>query len=1611
MQTSPVQNWIIGIVTSRLSKGLQTKVEIKHVDFSLFNKMHLNGVLVEDRYKDTVLSAGEVTVNVTDWFFLKQDVELKYIGLKDAFIHLQRSDSVWRHQFLLDYFTTPGSKKKKKNAITLNFKEVDLQNVLVKKTDKWLGSDMVMSLASLNTDPRNINFQKRIIDIHSLVINKPYISIRSYKGNKPSITTPASKPKTNKDSLQWNAGKWYVHASNISLRNGTFIHDKDGTPETHSGFDGNHFQFSKIYGDLQEVQWKYDTITTAINLSTVEKSGFNVQHLIANAKVTPREITFQNLDIRTDESYIRNYFSMQFDGLHAFSDFINSVKMEGNFVNSQISSDDIAYFAPAVKSWKRKIIVSGKITGTVAALNGRNLNIQAGSQTKFTGNAVLNGLPNIQTTFMDIEASDFNTTYADAVAFIPSFKKIQKPDLRQLQYIRFKGNFTGFIRDFVTYGTIQTALGTLITDVNMKMPIGRKPVYSGNVTTSSFNLGKLLNNPKLGYISTTTKLKGAGFNTADGDIALESKIRYLDYNKYRYQNIQLDGTINKNLFDGHIHINDPNANLSLNGLIDYNKSKPEFNFLADIQTIHFKTLGFTRDDLSISGKINAQFSGKNVDDFLGTANITDATFIKGDQPLSFTALNVTADSIDGQKHIHISSHEMVADVQGMFTIQELPNSIKTFLNKYYPSYIKPPATIPKNQAFHFDIKTNYISDYIQLIDSSLSGFDNSHISGDLNTVNNSLQLTGAVPYFSYKNYGFNDVALQGIGTYDSLMLEARTNTITVNDSATIPSAVVKITAHNDVSRVTISSAGNTIHNAQVNALVTTYNNGLKIEFEPSSFIINGKTWTIDKNGVLEFRKNTPVHGLLVLKETNQEITIRTLPSDIGSWNDISIGIKNLNLGDITPYVLPANRLEGIANGDIFLENPGSNMKITSQNFTGTGIRLDNDSIGNIAAKFVYDMATRELIVNGNTLNPQKKDLAFNIHLYLKDKQSQANNSIALNANSFDIKYLNRFLGLLFSDIEGEVTGNFELKGPFNALSIVGKGRLHNAGLRVNYTQCFYKIEDKDIELQENEINLDNIVLRDTVTNNPVYVQGSIIHNSFKNMFFDITVSTRKPGTHDDANNRPVQVLNTTYRDNNIFYGNVKATGSFALIGPQENTYMKIDGIASTEHESTFILASGESKAGKMPDWLVEKKYGTAITDSLLTPKQSNITYDIDITANPNVLMRVIIDDQTGDEIKGRGHGTLNLRSGTSEPLTMRGRFDIDEGSYNFTFQSFFKKPFILQKGEENFITWNGDPLNASVNFHAQYKAERVSFAPLAGYAIDQSYANTRENVYVNAQLTGRLFKPDFNFSLELDPNSKFRNDFNVSSALEQIEKTQNEITRQVTYLIVFNSFAPPETGVANTGLGNTVNEFTYNTISSISGLFFNQINKTLNNELAKLLGANVSVVFSGSVYNRNVLTSANNGFNLNQANLNGALLIPLFNDRFVISLGSSMEVPLQSTLQQSVQFLPDVTAEWLLNKSGTIRLNFFYRENLDFLTTSSSGAAKLRRTGGGLSYKKEFDTLGDIFKNVKRRTQRLLESQPATPLPDTNTKKVEPVINKQDAAPPLQTNPNQQTPK
>lgn len=1547
--------------------------------------MHLEGVLIEDQKGDTLLYAGDMKVRITDWFIFKKEAELKYIGLENAVIKFQRSDSTWSQQFFFDYFSSPTTgAPKKKAGLKLKLKKVEFRNVVFLKKDGWLGEDMSVRVNEMNLDADSLSLSGSHYEINSLVLKDPYVAINSYTGRKPkSAADSIDMAEEEPTPARWNNAQTLLKVGNLKVINGTFRTDKGNDRQPYAYFDGQHVLFTEINGDFNNSSFVGDTVFAKLKLSAKERSGFEVKNLTADVKMTPQGMFFNNLDLVTNRSTLRNYFSMSYNDISEMGNFIHKVKMSANFEDSYIDSDDIAFFAPAMKTWKKEISIKGKFRGTVDDLIGRDLLIKAGNNTLLNGDITMTGLPDINQTFIDFKANEFKTTYGDAVTIIPALRKIKSPDLAKIQYVNFKGSFTGFIRDFVTFGTIQTNLGTIRSDLNMKLPAGQDPVYSGTIATDNFRLGEFLGDRNIGTVSLKGTVKGKGFDEKSRNTLIDGTINFADYKNYRYENILVKGRLNKKLFEGFASIRDENADLDLNGVIDFNSKTPRFDLIADVATINFKNLKLTKDSISFRGKLNFNFTSANIDNFLGTARITEAELTKDGKRLPFDSLIVTAAYADSAKILTAVSNEFKASVKGNYKLGELPDAFTYLLNKYYPAYIKAPRRYPSNQDFTFDITTYYVDEYVKLIDSSLAGFNNSHLEGQLNLANNTLDVTADIPQFKFQQYNFDDVKLIAKGTADSLVLLGRTRNIQINDSLNIPLALFKVNAHNDSSKVSIISGANqTVEKANLNALVLTYNDGVKIEFEPSSFTVNGKLWTIDESGELIFRSNNPASGQLVLSEGEQKIIMKTQPSSIGNWNDLKVELTKVNLNDFAPFFMPKNRLEGLVSGNVSIEDPTGNIKIHSEDIQTQYLRLDNDSLGELKASLTYDKLSKELKIKGNTVN-QENYLGFDASIFFGARAKE--NLIALKARNFQIGILERFLGTLFSDMQGYLTGDINIAGEFQNLSVTGKGRLKDAGLRVNFTQCFYRIQDTDIELTPTEIDMDGFVLTDTVTGNPLYLRGGIEHESFKNMFYNLDISTRKPNTTSEANNLPVQLLNTTYKDNKQFFGNVKGTGSLSLLGPQTNMFMKIDAIASTTDSSNVTLPAASGRESGIADFLVERKYGREMTDSDFTKNATNIVYDVDITANPMVTVKVILDELTGDEIKGKGSGTLNIRSGTTEPLTLRGRFDIEEGNYLFTFQSFFKKPFELRKDAENYIEWNGDPMDANIKFEALYRAERVSFAPLAKLKqISSGASNARGDVYVVAKLSEKLFKPKIEFSLDFPNTSVAVTDPELALIVQQLQKNPTEITKQATYLIVFNSFAPSD----NSLLGSDVSGQGL-VLNTVSGIFLNVISEELNKILGGLFkNDKYNISLNTTIYNRNIIDQ-NNSTALNLgSNVNFSIGRSFFNNRFIISTGVGLDAPLQqqSNIQQSIQLLPDVTLEWLINPSGSIRAAFFYRENADYLTTTG-GLGKARRYGASLNFRKDFDKLGDIF----RRKKKLPPLPPPTP---TDVKPVTPPAEK-----------------
>jgi hypothetical protein len=1539
IQTETVQNWIVQKVAKRLSKDLNTEVKIRHVDFDLFNRMNLEGTLVKDRNKDTLLYADKLKVRITDWFFLQDEIVLKYAGLEDAQIHLTRKDSTWNYQFLVDFFSAPKSNKKKtKSNLKFNLQKIDFKNVSVIQNDLWVGRRMEINLSSLQLDAEDFNIDENRIQIRELNLVNPYLVIDDFPGIKAKKIK--SKIPVADTGYYFNDANLHLTVGKVTIKNGTFSNQKFTERKPYPYFDGMHLKFTKINGTLSDISFIKDTMKAKVDIAGKERSGFELRKLKTDFKLTPQKMEFANLDLITPESHLQNYYAMNFKDFNTdFGDYLHKVSMDARFVNSEIDSDDLAYFAPAAKTWKRRITIAGIAKGKVDAFDIQNLFVRAGNTT-LNGDLVMLGLPDINATQIHFTSGNLKTTYNDLTTFVPAIKKVTTPSIASLGNILFKGDFNGTISKFTTNGTLSTNLGGLTANIAMALPAKGITSYSGRIVTKQFDIGRFLVYPKLGKASFDGTIKGQGLSLNSLKTTLSGDIKQIQYNDYNYQNILVEGTFQKKQFDGSVKIDDENLNLTTAVKIDLREAQPKFNVLGDLVNSNFQNLKFAQKRIELSGLFDLNFSGKNIDQFLGSVKIFNASFRADSTRLNFDSLSLQSSYAGGRRLLSISSNEFDAEVEGVYNILDLPTSFQLYLHKYYPAYINEPKTSPKDQSFTFAINTRNIEGYTQLLDDRLKGFSNSKIFGNINTIDTVFTLNANVPEFSYSQYKFLNTNFVGKGNLDNLVLNGDIDLVAINDSAVFPNTKINIISQKDISQVSIKTkATNTLNELNLNADVTTLRDGVKVKFRPSDFVINDKRWVLEKEGEVVVRKNFVSADKVRFTQGDQEISLETSFDEEFNKSNLVVKLRSINIGDFAPFVTTNPRLEGLIGGELQLKDFYGKFQVEA-NLRAEQFRLDNDSIGVVMITGGYNSLNGKVEFQVTSPNELYNFIANGTYNTKDSVGSPLAVDLKLSKTKIDI--VNRFLGTVFGDITGFATGNLSLIGNPKRPELLGRVGISDAGLTVKFTKVRYTIDTAFFVFSDGLMNFGSFQIKDKF-NNTGTVSGKLYQKNFKDIRYDFDITSPQ-----------MLLIDTKASDNPQFYGNAIGKASVSLNGPQEEMYMNI--IAEPTDSSHIYIPTNPTKESGEADFIVFKQYGTEMVDQTIVT--TNLIVDLDLTANPLAKIDVILDEVTGDIIKANGFGRLKIHAGTTENLTINGRYEIQSGSYDFNFQSFIRKPFILKEDAGSYIEWNGDPFDAKIQIEALYIAPNVRLGDLvANQGLSGAVQGYNGDVYVYATLTGQLQKPNIKFRLDFPTGSQVKNEDSFVKLLTALERDDNEMLKQVTYLIVFGSFAPYGEG---RNIGSNITTLGFNTLSE---LIAKQVNNLVSNLLFKITGdRSLQFDVSTSFYNSSSLLTGNVTAtnNIDRQQVNFKLGKSLFDNKVLITFGGDLDFSQfggnSASSQQlgNLQWLPDLTVEIILSRDRKLRAIIFSRNNLD-ITQGTVG--RRNRQGASISYRQDFDNL------------------------------------------------------
>ena len=1408
-----------------------------------------------------------------------------------------------------------------------------------------------ISISSVQLFGFNINLQKKTPD-----------SPPNFKFVLDAFASNDTVKKDNSLDLRINS---------ILIRRGRMAYHVLSEEETPGKFNAKHVQLQNIIANISLKALSKDSINLGIKrLSLDEKvSGFSLKKMSLKLVANSRQTSIDNFAIELPETSLKlDTIHLIYDSLKAFDRFTEQVRFSFRTLPSQITLKDISPFLPALSHFKEPISLDMEVKGTVNQLTCSHLEITADNrQFRLKGDVALQDLSHPQDAYVFGTLSELTATTRGVGFLVRNLSHDYNgvpPVLERLGNVSFRGEVSGYFTDIVTYGQLHTDLGGVNMDLKLSSDKSKGLfAYSGAVKTTDYKLGKLLANEQLGEITFNLDVHGRHVTDRLPVVELKGLIASVDYSRYRYENITLDGEYKQGGFNGKVALDDPNGSIYLNGDVNVSSRIPTFNFQAIINKLRPHDLNLTSKypDTEFSLKLRANFTGGSVDEMIGEINVDSLEFMSPEKQYFMNNMNIRASKQNNENQLRLTSEFLTASVEGKFQYHTLPASILNIMRKYVPSLILPPKKpIETHNNFQFDIHI-YNTDILSTIfDIPLTVYTHSTLKGYFNDPLQRLRVEGYFPRLQYKNNFIESGMILCENPSDHIRARVRLTNLKKKGAVNLS---LDAQAKDDNISTTLNwgNSAAVTYSGQLAAVAKFLRTeGEKpllkamVEVKPTDIILNDTLWQIHPSQVVVDSGKVDVNNFY-FSHQDRYVRINGRLSD-NPQDSVKVDLKDINMGyvfDIASISDDVN-FEGDATGTAYasgvFKKPVMNTRLFIKNFSLNQGRLgdlniygewDNENRGIRLDASIKDISTTPSRVTG-IIHPLKPESGLDLNI---------------EANELNLKFLEHYMKSIANDIKGRATGKVHFYGKFKGLNLDG-AVMTDASMNFDILNTHFAIKDT-ILLAPTGLTFNNIHISD-MEGHSGRMNGYLHFQHFKNLNYRFEIQ---------ANN--MLVMNTKESTDMPFYGTVYGTGNALLTG---NAIQGLDvNVAMTTNRNsifTYINGSVASATSNQFIKFVDKTPRRTIQDSIQIisyyeqlqqkrqeaeeEQKTDIRLNILVDATPDATMKIIMDPVAGDYISGKGTGNIRTEFYNKGDVKMFGSYQINQGVYKFSLQEVIRKDFVIKNGST--ITFNGAPLDANLDIQASYTVNSASLNDLIPE--ESSSIIQQPNVKVNCimNLSGILVRPTIKLGIEL-PNERDE----VQTLVRNYISTEEQMNMQILYLL---------------GIGKFYTEDARNNQNS------NVMSSVLSSTLSGQLNNALSQVFETNNWNIGTnLSTGDKGWT--DMEVEGILSGQLLNNRLLINGNFGYrDNPMANT-----NFVGDFEAEWLINRSGDIRLKAYNETNDRYYTKTN-----LTTQGVGIMYKKDFNKWSDLFfwnkwKLRNKRKQKEKSKQQTDSIGNTNTAK------------------------
>lgn len=1558
-----VQNFVKDVACDKASELTGWNISVKRLLLKFPLDVSVDSVLVLDESSDTMISAGNLMLDVKMLPLLKMQVDVQSAELSDAVYKMTSEDSSMvlsarlRHVDLaltqidldnnkvnisdaslkggdiyLDYFpekVRPSDDDSVKTAWLISANRIALDSVHYKM-------HMMPTIEDMEATVAHAELKNGMVDTGKALVDADYFGVDGldvkylYPTAEYLAQHPVAQPDTPSDTTLWT-----VKGKSLRLTNSHAVYAMAGAKPA-KGFDMNYIEVGDVNISVDSIYNRGMNVIVPIKAFTAkERCGLAITEAKGTFRMDSLMMAIEQFRLKTVVS------ELYADGMMNMGVFDNpSSGIVRLNADASIDVADIERAFPIYKAYLRSIPrsrpmqLAARVNGTPQQMKINKLHAELPRYAKMDVTGVVNNVMDIDRLGgeLALDGKFDNLNFVKPTMFDAQMsKQVNFPAMHVKGKASVKGkNMSGNV-DLLLAGGEAVGKAKFNT---------ASEGYEADVEMRTFPMHSIMPLSTLGDITARVHAQGRGLDVMSKTTATNASfaIESLTYNNVTYRDIDGRVALKDGAFEAEFDSKNPNIDF---GVMCNGELKKDHYVVAldgDIRDLNLQALRVMDVVSAGRGKITA-FGDVDVKSFVCdvTADINDLDWTYDTLHFATPNVSMQIESTDSTIMASLNNEDLSVN----FNSQVGVNSFIDHMNRCKDIAMKQVERISLN----IDTLQSALPPFECEMEMGKNGLLQQYLGyNDIKLKRMSFEL-----YNDTTVYG-NGV-LQGIDAYGTKVDTVTAKLVQVgkylgyrlhmgNRPGTMDN-FASVTLFGGV----LGSRLTTIYDAKDIKQRTGYHFGTYTDVNDSIVRMNIFTnkpcigyrdWSVNEDNYVQYN----------YKDQHLDANLRLDGGDSGLINlftehsqedehdadghrhqeDVNLQVKGVKIEQWVSMFPFAPDVSGELSTDMKISYMGSQ-------FWGTGkAGLKNFKYeGREVGDFDLDAVMTLDPVTGNTnlesyMNVNGAKVAFAAGV-LNDSTATSPMSLKLSIDKFPISTMSAFIPNGVAELQGYLNGEMSMTGTFDKPVFTGAVTAEDGAIYVPVFGSKILFPATVIPVDSSVVKFDKYALR-SCNDKPLVIDGVVDIHDMSNPYVDIAMAGKGVQFVDSKQIRKSQLFGRGFAD-------VKA----AVKGKTSALYVDADLSLLSGSNITYVLQDDVSEIvpATNPDMVKFVHFDDSVgeyADSLLRAEPFGININASVTLKEGNIINAYLSPDGKNRVQVQSSGTLNYAQGFSGDPRMTGKLVVDNGYVKYSPPLIKEVNFDITEGSN--IGFTGNMLNPTLDFSAveKYKAT-VSGEGATSHLVD---------FLITCNVGGTLSQMDVSFDLATNDDLTVQNELQSMTAQQRSAQAMN--------LMLYGSY----TGANTTTMSNNA--------------LYSFLNSQLNSWAASAIKG-VDLSFGINQYDKNsgkgTSTVTSYSYNLSKS---------LFNDRFKIVVGGNYSTDASAEDNFSDNLISDISIEYLLNSSGSMYARLFRHTGFESILEG-----EIIQTGVGFVIKRKLSSLKNVFKfrasrkaAARRRAQQQADS-------------------------------------